>query len=392
MQTILAVIHTPTFGGPHNQVQKLTEALRGCGWDTIVVLPDESGNAVERLTSANIKVIQLPLHRVRKSANPKHHIRFGMGFIKEINSLRTIIREHQINIVQVFGIQNPHGAIAAHYENIPVVWQFLGTYAPYWMRFFLTPLAVKFSDVAMTTGLGVARAHPGVAGLRDRWFSFFPPVDSNEFTPDPEIRKIARTILNVPERAILVGTVGNYCWVKGHETIVKTAAMMQSDYLDLRFRIIGTPIQSSLKYYEESVKSLSSRYGLYHNGYLQFVEPSTTIAKLLPSFDIFLLTSHAEGIPTVILEAMACGIPVISTDVGSINEVVDDRVTGYLISPSNHRAAAEAIINLIHNPAMRREMGKKARERVMEKFNLSVCAQIHRSAYDKAQSYHQSKR
>jgi glycosyltransferase involved in cell wall biosynthesis len=89
--------------------------------------------------------------------------------------------------------------------------------------------------------------------------------------------------------------------------------------------------------------------------------------------DIFVLPSWSEGFPLVILEAMAAGCPVISTRVGAIPEVVLDGVTGILVEKQNPQQLAQAMITLIENPDLRRQMGQAGRKRFEEHFTFDRC-------------------
>ena len=96
--------------------------------------------------------------------------------------------------------------------------------------------------------------------------------------------------------------------------------------------------------------------------------------------DIFVLASFAEGIPVVLMEAMAMEIPCVSTFVAGIPELIRNDIDGILVPPSDDRALASAIKRLIDDSALRRRLGVAARRRVMDKYNLDrnieVLAQI----------------
>ncbi|MBZ5515067.1 MAG: WecB/TagA/CpsF family glycosyltransferase, partial [Acidobacteriia bacterium] len=269
-------------------------------------------------------------------------------------------------------------------ERVPVVWQLLSTFAPLPVRLVLMPAVVYLSDVVMTTGLAIARAHPGATRLGHRWMPFYPPVDTSEFRPDQTRRALARQELGVPPEGLLVGTVGNFNWQKGHEFFVEAAAHAQQRSRNVFFRLLGASTPTQASYYEEKVKKLAARLGLLSKGVLQFVEPGNRVAALLPAFDIFMLTSRAEGVPTSILEAMACGLPVIATDVGAVREVVDEGSTGRVVPPRNSKALAAAILDLLQSPSTRSEMGAVARAKAVERYDTRVCAETHLAAYELA--------
>jgi glycosyltransferase involved in cell wall biosynthesis len=113
----------------------------------------------------------------------------------------------------------------------------------------------------------------------------------------------------------------------------------------------------------------------------------------MPGFDALILSSvpRSEGIPTVILEAMSCGIPVISTEVGAIREVLPADA-GILIPPEQVEPMAEAMGRLAGDRELAEAMGTRGRELVEERYRLEVCAGRHLTAYDRALKHRAAKR
>jgi starch synthase len=93
------------------------------------------------------------------------------------------------------------------------------------------------------------------------------------------------------------------------------------------------------------------------------------VARLLAETSVFALPTEIDKSPYSVLEAMAAGVPVVSTTVGAIPEMVGDHVAGILVPPGDHRALAGAIATLLDDPERRRRMGAAARARVLERFD-----------------------
>jgi glycosyltransferase involved in cell wall biosynthesis len=390
MRVLLAVVHHSVFGGPHNQLLRLAAPLATRGWETVAVLPEGTGNAAGRLREAGIRVLQAPLHRPRKTLHPKPHVNWILGFLPEISLLRRIIREERAEVVQVAGPLYPQGAIAAHLENVPVVWQLLGLFTPFPIRCITMPLVLSLSDVVMTTGITIARAHPGALRLHNRLVPFYPPVDTDQFRPDAARRRAAREELGVPADRVLIGTVGNFTSHKGHDLLVRAAATVQKRFPRAAFRILGTRTPSHAAYYDKHVRNLTAELGLQND--VKFVEPGDRVAELLPAFDMFIMPSRVEGIPTSVLEAMASGLPVIATDVGGVREVVENGVTGRVVKAGRSAPIADAICDLLEAPSLLAQMGALARRRAVEQYDLKICAGTHQAAYELAQITHSGKR
>jgi glycosyltransferase involved in cell wall biosynthesis len=87
---------------------------------------------------------------------------------------------------------------------------------------------------------------------------------------------------------------------------------------------------------------------------------------------VFVLPSYAEGMPVAILEAMAVGLPIVTTPVGATPDVVEDGVNGFLIEPGDVSQLAARLIQLLQDENLRREMGQRNREKVLAEYDISV--------------------
>ena len=379
---VLNVIHYPFFGGPQNQALQTVGPLEARGVNTAVVMPDEPGAAAERLRAAGIDVVLLPLHRLRAVPDPFIQVRFLGSLPREVAALRRLIRDRSIDVVQVGGLVNPHAAIAARLEGVGVVWQLLDTRAPMVLRRLLMPWVVVLADVVMTTGVGVAHAHPGATRLGSRLVPFYPPVDTSVFCPDAARRAAARVELGISPGAILVGTVANLTPQKGLEHFVAVAEWLHAGRPDVRFVILGSAMETHGAYHAR-IRRMVRESAVGRAGALRIVEPGKRVAELLQSLDVFLLTSVplSEGVSTTVLEAMATGIPVVSTDVGALSEVVADGVTGRVVAPLDDAAMVAATAVLLDDAETRARMGAEARRRATELYDSEVCADTHVRAY-----------
>jgi glycosyltransferase involved in cell wall biosynthesis len=243
----------------------------------------------------------------------------------------------------------------------------------------------------MTTGDGLADAYPGARSLGERCVAVYPPVDATMFAPDPERRRAARAALGVPDDALLVGTVGNRNPTKGHEYLARAVGELHGRGLDVWCRILGasSPVHAA---YMAEVDSEVKRLGVGER--LEFRDPGTAVADLMPAFDVFALSSvpRSEGVPTVILEAMSCGIPVVATDVGALAEVVEENVTGYVTPPLDPGALADALEPVLRDADLRARLGATARERVLARHELERCADLYAASYEVAAAHRAARR
>ena len=103
--------------------------------------------------------------------------------------------------------------------------------------------------------------------------------------------------------------------------------------------------------------------------------------RLLPSFDLLALPSFTEGMPNVVLEAFAAGVPVVSTAVGGAPEVVENGVSGFLVSAGDPTALAERIREALASEDRLRDMGWHGRQRVHEQFTFAAQARAYRRLF-----------
>ena len=159
-------------------------------------------------------------------------------------------------------------------------------------------------------------------------------------------------------------TIGQFTRNKGVFDIVASIPRVVERYQNVRFRFIGHGDQNRIRSFAEEKGILE---------YCEIAGPVDDVEKIrsLREAKVFLLPSYAEGHPAVILEAMAVGLPVISTDVGAIPEVVDDGINGFIIKPGDVEALANRIIQLISEPRIRHDMGEANYRKVRMKYSNS---------------------
>lgn len=387
------VIHYPVFGGPHNQALRLDRPLAQRGWEQLVILPDESGNAAQRLSAGGVRVVTTRLDRVRAKPSPRLQWNFIRGFIPAIRRIRSIIRDEEIDLVMIGGLVNPHAAIAARLEKKPVVWQIVDTRTPKPLVALIMPLVRRLANALLVTGADVAAAHRGADTFGDRLFTFFPPVDVESFVSRPDMRMSARAELGVTESDVLVGSISNVNPQKDQMTFVEAAGLLESRSAGCRFAIMGAKYPEHADYVA-ALEKRAAQLNLRLGEQLIFHDPGSEVMRFGNALDVFAMTSEprSEGIPTVIEEAMSLGLPVVTTDVGSVRAAVEDGVTGFVVPAKDPRAIAAAIQRLVESPALRDQMGSAGRERALTDFASEHCADIHLRCFEAATAHADERR
>jgi glycosyltransferase involved in cell wall biosynthesis len=110
--------------------------------------------------------------------------------------------------------------------------------------------------------------------------------------------------------------------------------------------------------------------------------PNSTVPELVNGFSVFAALSVSESFGVAVLEASACGVPVVVTDVGGLPEVATDGVTGLMVPAQNPEAAADAFSRLLNDENLRHSLGANGRSFVLEKYNWSDCAEKIDAVYE----------
>ena len=162
--------------------------------------------------------------------------------------------------------------------------------------------------------------------------------------------------------------IGRMIEVKGLEYLISAMRIVGDRYPTVNLNLIGEgPLQNEVK---QRISELSLNHNITFIGTVK----NERIPKYLGESDIFVLPSLSEGLPAVILEAMAAGKPIIASDVGGISEAVEDGVNGFLLEPRNSDQLAEKILYLIEHPEIRKKMGEKSKKIVKDKFTWEKAA------------------
>ncbi len=151
----------------------------------------------------------------------------------------------------------------------------------------------------------------------------------------PADRLDARKVFKLPQDACLIGTVGRLVHVKGHDVLIKAMSLLPEN---IHLVLVGDGVERA------ALQALGKEYGVSRR--LHFLGHCNETQAIYPAFDVFCLPSRAEGFPRTLIEAQACNIPVIATDVGGSKEAVCPQ-TGLLVAPENAQMLADSLKTLI---------------------------------------------
>ena len=159
-------------------------------------------------------------------------------------------------------------------------------------------------------------------------------------------------------------TVGRLSPEKGHRYLLEAMPTILAHHPTATLQIVGDgPLRVALQTHTETLGLTQS---------VAFLGSRKDVPKLLAKSDLFVFPSLWEGLPLVPLEALSIGLPVIASDIPALREIVDDGIHGILVPSQNPQALAHAIINLLDNPKHGQALGIAGRERIAERFDITV--------------------
>jgi glycosyltransferase involved in cell wall biosynthesis len=212
-----------------------------------------------------------------------------------------------------------------------------------------------------------------------------PGIDTQVFTPATD-KKATRRALGLPEETAIVFSLGRLDERKGFDLFLEAAGhVAERDDLPPMLFVLSAGDGSTQEAAErEKLERIVKAHSLTEVLRWLPVLPEKDIPRYYGAADVFVLPSRYEPFGIVMLEAMACEIPVVATNSGGPATVIEPGVTGLLVDPTDTEALADALATLIRDPDKRRKYGRHGRETVEENYSWEIIAARHLAAYGHA--------
>ncbi len=183
---------------------------------------------------------------------------------------------------------------------------------------------------------------------------------------------LLRAELKIPADHLVVGTVAALVGHKDYPNLLQAAKIVRQEFEKVTFVAVGDGADRS------KLESLKDELDL--DGHFLFVGFRSDLDRFYSLFDLFVLASHKEGLGTSVLDALACGLPVVGTMAGGIPEMIEPEVNGLLVPAQDPQALAQAILRLLKNQTLREKLAQNARTSV-QKFSVEQMVQKHLALY-----------
>jgi glycosyltransferase involved in cell wall biosynthesis len=197
-------------------------------------------------------------------------------------------------------------------------------------------------------------------------------LDSKRFSNRTDHSSAIKQELGIPENAYIVGSVGRLTQQKGYDILLDASAMAIKTIPNLFIVIVGDGEDS------EILKQQAVRLGIEKQ--VLFTGPRSDVDTLLSIFDLFACSSRWEGLSTVVMEAMAAGVPILATDIPGNRELLHPGKSAWFVTPENANSLAEGMVNAYQNQDISKEYVQNAMAGVRS-FDIEEIAKIHSRLY-----------
>ncbi len=366
---IINLIEEGRVGGPQLRILRLTPHLQSLEVETTVVLPKcSSSDFQQRLTDAGIQFCTISLTTMQK--HPKRLFVYSLKFFPELYYLTRLIMKQNPDLVHVSGGSwQIKGVLAGRLARRKVIWHLNDTHIPKVLKLLFRVLQ-PLSHAFITAGYRVQKYYLPNERKR-RIFNISAPVDCSVFDPALFHKTSSDDVLRIV-------TIANVNPTKGLENYLEMAAILNKKVENsLEFRIVGSVYDSQRKYFEK-LRNLKKKLKLNN---LVFVGRIDDPRKELVKSDIYVCTSLKEGSPTSVWEALAMGIPTVTTNVGEVDHIIENDISGLVCESNDAQELAAKIEYLLLNREITEEMGKQARARATKLLDVVIVAKKYCQAY-----------
>lgn len=360
-QKILFVSNLGGIGGGERFLLNHMRRLLGSGYIPMIAI-GSPGTLNERCREEGIPVYRLNFDNDKS-------IRGRLASLNVISQIIRVIQENKISILHINDIEiGKYAAIAAKLTGIPVVWTCHGWWCSGAFRELFCRLFVD-RTIAVSDYVRQAIVRRGILS-REETIVIHPGIDCTNFSPRNRDMELARAFELSPDD-IVIAIVGRFQRIKGHTTFLKAAHEIVRKVPGAVFLIVGENVfgveDDEINFRE--IGRIVGQDPLLQKS-VKFIPFQKDMPRLFSMIDILVSASESETFGMVHLEAMACGRPVVGTNVGGPVELVKDGETGYLFTPGDFSSLAEKIVLLCQKGELRKRLGEMGRKRAMKNFAI----------------------
>jgi len=355
-EKIIKVMYFSSFGsfmrGGQISLWNLLKRLDRPRFRPYLIVPEE-GELTRCAAGAGVDYRLLNVPPIR----PGHFKEAARAFKK----IRRIIIENGTEIVHADDLRFViYAGILKPFLGYKIVWHIRVS----WRNGPLDILGYLFSDSLICTARMISERFKKLPGSKRKVCVIYNAVDCAHYRPEKGNGALARS-LGLGENELLIGFLARLDPVKGLQRLINAMVCIRMRLANVRLMIAGSGDKRYIRDMERAAEELNLGESVVFLGYRE--DPR----DFLNLIDISVLpTTEYEGSSRSIIEAMACGVPVIATDSGGNRELVQDGITGVLLSSPSEDLICKACVELLSNEKRRERMGEAARAAAAENFDI----------------------
>jgi glycosyltransferase involved in cell wall biosynthesis len=352
---IAYVIKSMIVGGSQTHLTQVFRFLDRTRFDPVLYCLSGKGVLLDTVRSLGVPVV-----------TPGAGLAFkGPALAGRVAALVRALRHQRAAIVHNYLLRaNLVGSVSARLARVPVVLcSKRGCHERRGFELLSAKIGNRLADCVPVNSQAVREFVHGNEGCpREKMVVIPGGIDADRFRPLPGEQ--SRTRLGLPADRLIVGAVTRMRARKGVEEFIRAVGQLRTMRADVHAVMVG---EVDL---DEDLRELVRALGL--QDHLTLLGCRSDMPQVYAAFDVFVLSSHAEGMSNAVLEAMAMERPVVATDGGGTREVVRHGQSGLLVPPKDPEALAVAIGDVLAQPARARAMGQLGRRIVEDAFSAQA--------------------
>lgn len=367
MINVLYINHVSEFSGAERVLLNLIGLLDKSPVNPTTICPD-NGKLVQELNKKGIQVKLTSMPLLIRTYNPFKLLEYLQNFLffskvlkKELRRLNTDIIHCNTFTAALYSI------LPALLAKTPIIWHMHDILEDRFFNKVFIRLAASRVDRIICVSNAVKNNLVGFGVNREKCTVIYNSTRReacNKDTSSGDFRKEIGAGINTK----IITMVGQIAEWKGQSVFIEAASRLIKRHRDVRFVIVGDIISPMTKGYKERIHKMAADLKLSDS--ILFTGFRDDIAGIMSDSDVIVHASiRPDPLPTVIIEAMKSGKPVVATDVGGVPELMTDNDTGFIVPPKDADALADAVSRLLEDPVMAERMGLAGREVAQTRFN-----------------------
>ena len=370
---VLFYNHTAQVSGAERVLLLLLARLNRQTFARVVICPAD-GPLKEMVSELGVPCYEVDGLKARFTWRIDHLVRYLASFWRLISQVRAHVRRVNPDLIHANSVRAGLVATAATIGlHTPVIWHAHDMLPRHPLS---TAIRLVVLCSARTRVIAISRAVAGrfrghvlrSAKACASMIVIHNAVDSEEFYPDAASRQKTRNDLNLSDADQAIGIIGQLTPRKGQLELLQAFAFVLQQLPQAKLIIVGAPLFNRDEEYFRCLTETAQAQGVAEQ--VRFLGARADIRAITGALDLLVVNSLVEPFGLVVLEAMACGTPVLATAVDGIPEIIRHGEDGWLVPSRDKKALASAIVDLINQPQLRAKLSAAGLEKVRSHFTV----------------------